>query len=94
MRFDELLRTVGNDSEVATDLATLDPVRKIVIHTDPEMRPDSRVAFLEVPPDFNIFLMFNMSDHPDDTEGWKLALKNGSSLHQALDGVFQVHNIM
>ena len=50
------------------------------------------MASLDVPPDFNIFRLLNMSQHPADIEGWSVVLKNDSVRFQALERVFGVSN--
>ena len=90
MLFREVLSSVSNDSVYVNDLVTLDVERKVLVYTEPGIRPDSTVGTLEVPTGFNIFRLLNMTDHPADVDGWSVVLKNDSDRYEVLEDVFMV----
>eukprot|EP00095_Tigriopus_kingsejongensis_P000824 maker-scaffold63_size435493-snap-gene-1.12 protein:Tk00824 transcript:maker-scaffold63_size435493-snap-gene-1.12-mRNA-1 annotation:"hypothetical protein TRIADDRAFT_4556" len=89
MLLQDIFNTLSNQTEVSNENVYLDPVGKIVVFMEPGMGMQDPVGILDVPEDFNIFKLLNLSSYPTDIEGWSIVFKNGSFRYEKLDSVFQ-----
>ena len=63
---------------------------KVVIYLEPGIAMNHTMAFLKVPEEFNIFTFLNVTEQPEDPDGWMIALRLNETRHITLGGLFDV----